>query len=215
MSRVFDNMADLLPVGRKGDAILEHFEVSEADAKFTRMREVVTGGRERSLLPGRYAKLLVGGQLMMTDTRMEQETNLQLIRRARGDVFIAGLGLGMVLVPLLKKPEVNTVLVVEKSQDVIDLVSPHLLNMDVEKLFIFQGDIFTWNPDPSWLFDVVYFDIWPTITGDNYEEIKKLHARYRPHLKTGGWMASWVEEQVKDLHFGRAYGRGLRCGFRT
>lgn len=189
----FEPMSHLIPPGAQGSVRVEHFEVSEAEASFSRMREAATGGRERSVRPGTYTRLVVDGQLMMTDTQMEQETNAGLLRAARGNVLIAGLGIGMVLVPLLKKAEVNTVLVVEKSQDVIDLVAPHLVKEHEDRLFVFQGDILTWKPDPSWTFDVIYFDIWPSITADNLDDMKALERRYRKVLKPGGWMASWCK----------------------
>jgi hypothetical protein len=69
--------------------------------------------------PGTYACLRVNGRLMMSDTRMEHYTNYKVVREARGNVLIAGLGLGMILHPILAKKEVLSVTVIEKYADVI------------------------------------------------------------------------------------------------
>jgi len=72
----------------------------------------VTRGRDTYIRPGRYARLHVGHVLMMSDTDMERRSNVQVVQQARGHVLIAGLG--MILHPILAKPEVTRVTVVEK-----------------------------------------------------------------------------------------------------
>jgi len=203
-------MTDIIPPGRKGSVEIEHFEMSEEEASYTRMRAAVTNGREQAVKPGKYAKLIVDGQLMMTDTQMEQDTNRLFVAQTKGNVLIAGLGIGMVLPPILKREKVDTVLIIEKSQDVIDLVAPHFLKDNEERLFVMRGDILTWEPDPSWSFNTIYFDIWPTICGDNYDEMKALKSRFKKYLKAGGWIGSWCESDAFDLSYGARYGRFCR-----
>ncbi len=45
---------------------------------------------------------------------------------SEGDVLCAGLGLGLIVHALARNPKVASITVVEQSQDVIDLISPHL-----------------------------------------------------------------------------------------
>ncbi len=188
----FKPMADRLKPGKIGIAELSIFEISPTDAAFTRMRMAVTGGREQAIPEGRYAKLVVGGELMMTDTPMEQRTNYELIRRAKGEVLIAGLGVGMVLEPLLANPKVTSILVIEKFKDVIDLVAPAFKEaMDEERLHIINEDIFKFRPQDEWAWDTIYFDIWPTVCGDNLPGMKQHHTAFKFHLADGGWMSSW------------------------
>ena len=119
-------VADIVPPGEQGVAKIEHFEIGKKESEFTSMRAAM--GRPSEYVPeGKYVRLEVKRGLMMTDTRMEQLTNMAAVRAARGDVLIAGLGIGMVLIPILKKPEVKSVIVIEKYQDVIDLVMPALM----------------------------------------------------------------------------------------
>jgi len=194
---MFQNVVEFLPEGEKGIAKVKHLEITEAEASFSRVREAVTGGREQAVKPGKYAQLFVGQTLMMSDTQMERRTNAEFVHQARGNVLIAGLGVGMILVPILKKPEVKTVLVVEKYQDVIDLVTPSFKEaIDDDRLVIIREDIFKMELEADWRFDTIYFDIWPDICGDNLPEMEDLHERFKPHLKPKGWMESWMRREL-------------------
>lgn len=197
---MFTPMATVLKPGEKGDAKLSFFEITEKEAELTLLRQMVTRGRQEAVMPGTYARLHVNGELVMSDTQMEQRTNRTLVYKAKGDVLIAGLGLGMVLLPILQKKEVETVVVVEKSQDVIDLIRPQLGYED--KLFVFQGNIDTWKPEPSWRFDTIYFDIWSDISTGNLKQMSMLHKRFCRRLNKGGWMGSWMRDELKS---GRYY----------
>ncbi len=183
----FVPMTTILQPGKHGSARLDHFTVSEADSAFTRMRAAFNN-RPRDVVPaGDYVKLSIGGQLYMSDTPTEQHENRALIRRARGDVLIAGLGIGMVLPPLLANPDVTSVTVVEVNADVITLVAPFFPD---PKLTVVEGDIFDWDPgDGQW--DTIYFDIWANLCNDNEDEIADLFGLYRRALRPSGWMGAW------------------------
>jgi spermidine synthase len=134
---------------------------------------------------------------MMSDTDMEHRTNWTACNKARGKVMIAGLGLGMILTAILKKPEVESVLVVEKYQDVIDLVSPHF---NSPKLSIICADILDWKPAKGMKFDAIYFDVWPDICTDNLKQINLLHHRFKYFLNRENpscWMGSWCQELLR------------------
>jgi spermidine synthase len=188
----FPKMVLILPPGKSGDAEITHFTVSEADSKFTAMRAFQHPG---SYVPeGQYAQLTVGRTLMMTDTQNEKRTNRAVVHNAHGHVFIAGLGIGMILHPIAAKPEVTKITVLEKSQGVIDLVKGTL----PAKVEVIQGDIFEYKPAKGTKFSTIYFDIWPDITTDNLPEMTTLHRRFRSSLVQGGWMDSWCRDQLKS-----------------
>lgn len=205
MSTQFEPMVNLIPARSQGVARIDHFEVSKAEATVSSIRALATRGREMGVMAGKYARLVVEGRLYMTDTQMEQVTNGAFLRNAKGNVLIAGLGLGMVLVPLLKNPDVNTILVLEKYQDVIDLVAPSFKEaIDDERLHIFNEDVTTWRPETDWEWDTIFFDIWPDICPDNMEQMRKLENRHRFHLAEGGWMESWSKREMRrNTRFGR------------
>ncbi len=180
MSR-FPKMVDVVPEASKGCAVIKHIVVP----KFACEMAAIRGER---LLPGPIAQLFVNGALMMSDGFNEHLTNYEVCHEARGNVLIAGLGIGMILTRILEKENVNSVTVVEKYQDVIDIVSP---NFPSPKLNIIQGDIFEWLPTKGMKFDCIYFDIWATQSTDTLEEMAILSKRFRSFRVKGAWLESW------------------------
>jgi predicted membrane-bound spermidine synthase len=187
-------MADLILEGSVGSSRIEHFNISWGEAKMASLRAVINGSRCALVDPGRHARLLVDGQVMMSDTRMERETNETLIRRASEHVLLAGLGLGMVIWPLLaRRPRLHSLTVVEKSEDVIDLVAPHLPK-DV-RLTIIKGDIFDWLSAKKFpRFNTIYFDIWPSICSSNIPEARLLMEGFAGWASPGAWIGDWDTE---------------------
>lgn len=192
-------MVKYVKPGISGDAEISLFEVSQEDSKRTAMRAVL---RPDEYVPaGRYVKLAVNGVLQMKDTQFEWHSNLHAVHRATGDVLIGGLGIGMVLVPILQKPEVKSVTVIEKNGDVVKLVFPCLVDTvpEAKKLRVACADIFLWNPNmPKW--DTIYFDIWPNVSTDNLEEMTKLKRRFSKRLNRDNpkaWMGCWEEETLR------------------
>lgn len=156
-----------------------------------------------------YIRLKKNGDgIMMSDTPMERNTNRDFIRKANGDVIIFGLGLGLVILPLLKKENVKSILVVELYQDLIDLVQPILKIHDTEnKLSIIQGDCFeihkTITKDKK--FDSVYGDIWIEICTDNYAEMKTLTKNWKNRINRENsnafidhWMKDFLKKQIAE-----------------
>jgi len=192
---MFTPMVEIIPEGKKGDAEVIHFEITQEQADFARLRAAIGHPRE-FVTPGRYAQLRVGGRLVMSDTVHEQRTNREFIFKARGNVLVGGLGLGMVLVPLLKREKVTGVTVIEKSEDAIALVAPHF---DSPKLQIIHGDVFEWKPPRGTRYDTIYFDIWSNICMDNLPEMQKLRARFRNYRNPGSWLSSWEYDSLKEM----------------
>jgi len=211
---VFPRMADKIPEGSVGSARVTHFTVTRADSSFTALRSVVTGRRAEIVSPGRYARLSIEDELVMTDTNMERRTNRPLIEHARGHVLVSGLGLGMVVFGLLaKKPAIRSLVVLEVSPDVIALIQPYL-PVDA-RLTIVQVDVFGWDgwqdhAEHGWQgqgwrgrsprrglsrkgpqFDTIYFDIWPSIQASNIPSAELLRGLAAGRVARGGWMGDW------------------------
>lgn len=197
----YGSMHKVVPEGTHGDATIEHFEVSQRDAEWTRLRAVVTGGHERAVPPGKYVRLTVNRQLVMSDTPMEVDTNREVVRKANGNVLIGGLGIGLILTPIARKPQVDRLVVVEKNANVIALVEPRLretLGNDSSKLTIVHGDAHEWLPARNRRFDVVYLDIWTDISPDAVPAMERLHERFRPFLRNEkSWISSWRYQHLK------------------
>jgi predicted membrane-bound spermidine synthase len=172
---------------------LSIFEVSKDASMFSSLR------RREYVREGKYVRLFVGGSLMMSNTGMEKRTNLRIRKYAVGNVLIAGLGLGCILEEVLNNPNVKSVTVIEKYQDVIDLIAFHYQN---EKLTIICADIFDWKPEKGQVFDTIYFDIWPDICTSNLVEIKKLHMRgrfWKNKNNPDAWMDSWMYKDLQSI----------------
>ncbi|KKL46240.1 hypothetical protein LCGC14_2347550, partial [marine sediment metagenome] len=116
-------------------------------------------------------------------TEHERQSNWDLLREAySGDILIAGLGLGMVLLPILAREHVKSVTVIELSQDAIDLVVPHIRTAageNADKLTVIQGDIFEWKPPRGARYHTIYFDIWGDISRNNLPDMRRLHQKFR------------------------------------
>lgn len=185
----FPRMVRKLPTGRSGKARIEHFTVGSHEALISELKslhpETLWDAR---LAQGRFARLWVGEHMMMADTAPERISCLEVVKQARGRVFIAGLGLGMILWPIASKPEVDSITVVERYPEVVRLVGPHV----PARVKIVTADVFRYRPRRR--FDVIWHDIWPLIGIANLFDMHRLHQRYRRWLAPGGWMESWQRE---------------------
>jgi len=133
----------------------------------------------RGLEAGTYVKLVDKNkrEIVMSDTWMEQATNIDFVRKANGHVLIGGLGIGMVVLAIQDKPEVESVTVVELHQEVYDLTMKQLKPHLNDKVKVVVQDIHDFIPDRK--YDVIYCDIWNNITSDNWEEMKDLTKKFK------------------------------------
>lgn len=180
-----------VPDGVRGDWRVESFTVSDEEARRTLLRAAVKGCGEY-VPPGNYKRLMRGGIVVMSNTPMEARTHRAFFRRAKGSVLINGLGLGMVLTAILRKPEVDSVTVIEASAEVIDLVAPTFRGDP--RVRIVHASAFDYQPAKGERFDAVWHDIWDYICADNLPEMHRLHRRYARHTD---WQASWCRDQCE------------------
>jgi spermidine synthase len=167
-----------IPPGTIGVAKLIH----DSPDPLTRMRAARDG---QPLNREKYARLIIRGKLYMTDAEFERWTNVDFVQAAKGDVLIAGLGIGLILDPII--PKSTSVTVIEREPDVIKLVSPHFPSVKVV-----EADIEKWEPPKGTKYDTIYFDIWPDICEGDLMIAKRLHSKFRKYLRKGGWMRSWT-----------------------
>ena len=165
-------MAEILKDGQAGDFTLSRFKITENDfiAKF---RSGITDGT--------YMQLKHKGQIVMSDTNMEKRTNLNFCNKAHGNVLIGGLGIGMIVLAIQDSPEIESITIIEKYSEVIELVGTQLLLN--EKVKIIQADVFDWKPDKGQKFNCIYMDIWNWINSDIYrKEMVPLTRKYGRYL---------------------------------
>jgi len=181
---------------------IEHYEVGEDEIKNSRIRDAFRGLHETcGIKPGKYVRLLKNNRTVMSNTPMEMTSHSEFIREANGKVLIGGLGLGLILLDIMDKEQVTHVEIVEKSEEVINLVW-FQLPINEDKVTCHQGDILEWWPDDNRKWDTIYFDIWTNISTDNYEDMKRLHRRFGRRLNRdnpNAWMGSWRRSYIEYL----------------
>ena len=191
---MFPKMVEIFktPVAH-GVAKIEHRVITPHESDFSRLRAAI--GHSGDYCPaGTFINLFVNGALVLSDTENERNTNYEVVRRAKGNVLIAGLGIGMILHPILKKQKVLSVTVIEKCADVIALVGPTVKH---KKMTIIEGDIYEWKPAKGTKYDCLYFDIWGDISIDCLKDMAALHQKFKSYKVNGGWMESWQRDYLK------------------
>lgn len=206
-----------VPEGESGRFRVERFEVSDEDAARERLRAVINSFSRRMPVPaGQYtrlirfpvdSRLLASFTLVMSDTPAEIRDHMYAVSLAHGRVLVNGLGLGVVVQAMLRKPEVECLTVVEIEPDVISLVGPYYQEMFGDRLEIIEADALEWKAPVGDRFDVVWHDIWDSVNMDNLPDMHKLHRKYGHRC---GYQDSWAraecEWQRDFLEWSRTYG---------
>jgi hypothetical protein len=163
-----------LPEMIRGMWEVKHFTVDRIDIhSFVRGRGVPVGET--------FTKLTRHGSIVMSDTPAEMRDHREAVYRATGSCLLNGLGIGMVLKNILLKNEVTAVTVVEISQELIDLISPHYND---SRITFICADAMTYKPPKGKRYNMVWHDIWDNICGDNLPQMETLHRKY-------GWRTDW------------------------
>jgi len=206
MEGVFDNFnMKVGEVKKLGLARLSTFEFSNKKNPLFNLRAIRDGGLNY-MNDGKYIRLNVDGELMMTDTKMEMVTNTDFCNNANGRVMVAGLGIGLILQNIkdkVKSGVVTEIVIIEKYQDVIDLVSPIYADMPITYIC---ADILEYKPLKDEIFDTIYFDIWAIADFEvNLPQISMLHNRWKynknksnPKCWMNSWMQKWMQKENRD-----------------
>lgn len=124
-----------------------------------------------------FPAILENGIEWMTITPNEVETMREPIAKCRGRVLTLGLGLGYFAFHASQKDEVERVVVVERSHDVIDIFKTYLLPQfpNADKIEIVETDAFLYMEEkmPRGNFDYVFADLWHDAS-DGLEMYRKL-----------------------------------------
>lgn len=147
-----------------------------------------------------FPAILEDGIEWMTITPNEVETMREPIAKSHGKVLTLGLGLGYFAFHASEKPEVERVVVVERSRDVIDIFRTYLLPQfpNGNKLEIVEADAFLYmqNEMPREKFDFVFADLWHDASDglEMYRKLKKYEA-----LSPRTRFEYWIEPSLLSL----------------
>lgn len=197
-----------VPAGSSGRFEVRKVSISRGDAMVHNIRCALNyhrpSSKGRELIPGDYTKLLwfddnYSEVCVMSDTPAELRDFDRVYREAHGNVLIAGLGLGVTTELLAKKKNISSILVIEKSLDVIKLVAPHMS----EKITVVHGDLFRFGikkymrANNVLAFSFAWFDIWNHISGDNVKEMNRLRKKYSDVVL--GPILQWCEGDCRKF----------------
>jgi spermidine synthase len=181
------------PDGKSGDWKVETFTVTEKEIELFNVRAMFKPG-SRTMEAGTYKRLMRKGEIVMSNTPAEIADLRHFIAVAKfhgGDILINGLGLGVALNGILDSDKITSVTVIEKSQDVIDLVGPSISD---KRVHIICADAFEWKPPKNIRYTCVWHDIFDDICSDNLPEMTRLHRKY---AKKTDWQDSWCKALCK------------------
>ncbi len=133
---------------------------------------------------------------VMCSLPMEIESNAKHAVAASGTVVVMGAGMGLTVFNMLKKPDVERVIVVERDPEVIELLRQGA-DLDswegIEKLSFVEADALAYVPDAP--VDLLYADIWDGLGApEGLSDTQAMQKNVR--AKRVGW---WGQE----LHFAR------------
>lgn len=183
-----------------GTARIVHRTIEQRDVHRAALSMMSSGGRGYVRAGDTYCELRINDALWMSDTHDERRDHFFMVREARGDVLIAGLGLGMVALACAEKDEVRTVTVLEVNPDVVALVEPALrarLGDRAHKLNVVCADAMTWTPPRDAMYDAMWWDIWIGLCTDDLDEHATLNRRYARRLRDGGYRDAWGSDILR------------------
>lgn len=169
---------------------IETLNITQREAEIQNLRCIINNRPEQMLEAGQFKILKENGEIWMSNTLMEVITHQKAIKQAKGNVLVAGLGLGMFLTAIKDKKEINKIIVIEKSKEIIKLIGKYYQNKKIE---IINSDIFQYQTKEK--FDFIWFDIWPDICNDNLQEMEFLKNKFS---KNSNDILCWSEEFLKN-----------------
>jgi SAM-dependent methyltransferase len=155
-----------------------------------------------------FPAILENGIEWMTITPNEVETMREPIAKCRGRVLTLGLGLGYFAFHASEKDEVERVVVVERSRDVIEIFKTYLLPQlpHGDKIEIVEADAFEYMQKemPRGKFDYVFADLWHDASDglEMYRKLKK-HEILAPSTEFDYWIEPSLLSLLRHIIYRR------------
>lgn len=153
-----------------------------------------------------FPAVLEDGNEWMTLTPVDLDTSDEAIERAHGKVVTFGLGLGYYAYMVSCKENVESITVVEKSEDVIALFKEFILPQfsHPEKVKIVNADAFEYakHTMPAEGFDVAFVDTWRDASdGAPMYECMKALEHLSPSTEFLYWIENFLISRLRALRF--------------
>lgn len=187
-----------------GNVSVELFEVTNDQAKWFNLRNC--GTPIHYINAGKYVRLKISNDLVMSDTPYEKRTNQDFVNNAHGNVLIGGLGIGLLLkalLPKLESGEIKHISIWENNENLIKLWNIAKQYLPVhDKIHIYHYNIFeykqTKNRQLKGFFDSIYIDIWSHLDETAYEQMKYFRRVFKPFLNANNpnaFIECWGREE--------------------
>ena len=153
-----------------------------------------------------FPAVLEDGNEWMTLTPVDLDTSDEAIERAHGKVVTFGLGLGYYTYMVSEKEEVESITVVEKSEDVIYLFKEYILPQFThpEKVRIVRADAFEYAEKviPTERFNVAFVDTWRDASdgAPMYVKMKRLE-HLSPDTEFIYWIENFLISRLRAIRF--------------
>lgn len=134
----------------------------------------------------------------MLDAPSEMNTIEPYAKKAKGKVLTFGLGIGFYVYMALLNDDVESVTIVERSPEVIQLFNTVLRPQfpQNKEVVIIHGDAFDYfNEDTLNQYDSVFVDIWQS-NEDGLEMIERLLEQYNPPFEQVDF---WIESSCMEI----------------
>lgn len=139
----------------------------------------------------KFPCILEDGHMWMSITPIETTTMQEPISHAKGKVLTLGCGLGYFAYMASLKDDVDSVTIIEKEQDVIDLFEENILPQfeTKDKIKVIKADAFEYLETlEDGTYDYLFADIWDSaLDVEPYLKVKQLTKKYRK-TKCGYWI---------------------------
>jgi hypothetical protein len=190
-----------LPCRRRRSAAIRHYRIGVRQADAINWQTILHNDDRAWSYPGRYTGIEIDGIMYASDEAKEIVDYLPFLRRAQGRVLLTGLGLGLCLQALLRKPEIEHVTVIEDNVDVLTIVAPYYLDKFGDaRMSLIHADAFGWQVPAGMHFDLGYHDIWPVATGFYWPQHAALFDHYE-HVcsEQDSWRRDWMRDRWQQF----------------
>lgn len=161
-----------------------------------------------------FPAVLEDGNEWMTLTPVDLDTCDEAIDTAHGRVVTFGLGLGYYAYMVSEKQNVESVTVIEKSEDVIRLFNKHIFPQFThpEKVKIICADAFEYAEKnmPAESYDYAFVDTWRDASdgAPMYERMKPLE-KLSPKTEFSYWIENFLISRLRALKFEELYKKAV------
>jgi hypothetical protein len=126
------------------------------------------------------------GEFIMSNSNSMLKIYKPYLDDFNGEVLISGMGLGILILPLLNDDNVTKIDIVEKDLDIINYVyTNRIKNLDISnKINVINDDIFTFTTTNN--YDYILLNHWVKPDDITLTEVSSLQSKFTNNLKENG-----------------------------